>query len=188
MAVRDPGQKLGALHYQARESFEALARAFGQATGLDLQVRSALRSCAEQAELYGIGRTYNLHSPPVTYAEGCSSWHVAGRAVDADPVDPRTGKRVGDCAVYQRAGVLWEQMGGVWGGRWTKFGPCGDAGHFEWHPGLKIADVCPDPKQCAQVQASIVTESPAFWTWAVAGAAIVVGGVWAARRAGLLAG
>lgn len=178
MAIRDPDNALRALHFEARDRFVMLSRAFEAATGLDLQVRSGLRSCAQQAELYGIGRTYNLSSKPVTYARGCRSWHVLGRAVDADPVSPATGKRIGDCATYRKAGEIWEHLGGIWGGRWAAFGPCGDSGHFEYHPGLTTEEVCPDPGRCDQIQRAIVTSDPWTWRAAVLGVATVGALLW----------
>lgn len=163
MAVRDPKNLLAGIDWRARERFHQLASSFAQRTGLDLQVRSARRTCAEQADLYGIGRTYHLGKPPVTYARGCSSWHVLGRAVDADPVDAQ-GRVRGDCALYTLAGQLWEGMGGVWGGRFGGFGGCGDAGHFEWHPDVRLSELCPDPGACETVTQQIATVKPFGWS------------------------
>jgi hypothetical protein len=91
----------------------------------------------------------------VTYADGCRSWHVLGRAVDLFPLDPSTGSPLVSCNAYGELGLIWEEMGGVWGGRFSGFGPCGDAGHFEWHPGASIEDFCPDPSACDSVEAQI---------------------------------
>lgn len=173
MAVQDPGNRLPALDWQTRERFVELARAFERQTGLDLRVRSGLRSCADQRQLYGIGRTYNLGSPPVTYADGCRSWHVTGRAIDADPID-KSGNSAAACHVYTQAGELWERLGGKWGGRFKGFGPCGDAGHFEWHPGLAIEDVCPSPAACETTVRAIATTAPSsWWQWGLG--VVVVG-------------
>lgn len=183
MSALDPKNMLPAVQWETRQKFQALAKAFEKQTGLRLRVRSGRRTCQEQADLYGIGRTYNLASAPVTYARGCQSWHVLARAIDADPVRA-DGSVVGDCKTYTLAGQLWEQLGGVWGGRWTQFGACGDAGHFEWHPDVTLAELCPEPAACAAVSSAIVTRSPFAWGWAtVAFAGVVIGARYWARRA-----
>lgn len=70
--------------------------------------------------------------------------------MDAYVVTP-AGQRTTNPADYERAGRLWEAAySGVWGGDFPGFGAGGDAGHFEYHPGLKIAEVCPDPSRCEQ--------------------------------------
>jgi hypothetical protein len=133
-------------------------RRLARRTDMDLVIRSGRRTCAEQQDLYAIGRSHNLSSAPVTYAAGCRSWHVLGRAVDLYIVDPATGNPLASCAAYEALGELWEQMGGVWGGRFSGFGSCGDAGHFEWHPGTTIEDFCPDPSACSEVEARVVRQ------------------------------
>lgn len=102
---------------EARPYFEALL-AVASELGLRPRVRSAGRTCADQQALKALG-------PGVTGAGMCRSFHVLGRALDID-LDPN------DCTTYTRLGQYWEQMGGVWGGRWSQFGTCGDAGHFHW--------------------------------------------------------
>lgn len=158
--MRDPKGLLPGVHWELREKLLELDRRLQQAHGLTLVVRSGRRTCREQNELYGIGRTYNLDSPVVTHAQGCRSWHVLGRAVDADPVDVVTGEPRQACADYTRAGEIWEHLGGEWGGRWTQFGPCGDAGHFQWRGGLTMDQACPNPDDCAPAEAAIETERP----------------------------
>lgn len=179
MAVIDLKNELAQLDWQTRDAFSELAKRFHKQTGMPLRVRSGRRSCQQQAELYGFGRTYNLDSKPVTYARGCQSWHVLGQAVDADPADPSTGKVTAatqSCTNATIAGQLWEQMGGTWGGRFGGFGSCGDQGHFEWHPGQKLSEVCPDPNRCEEAAFAIATERPAAsWGWALASGALVLG-------------
>lgn len=159
MAVRDPKNLLASVDWRVRERFIELGKSFERSTGMHLQVRSARRTCAEQAEQYGIGRTYNLDKPVVTHARGCQSWHVLGRAVDADIVDA-SGKLRGGCSSYAVAGQLWEQLGGSWGGRFGGFGECGDAGHFEWHPDVKLSQLCPSPDACSTATAQIASVKP----------------------------
>lgn len=147
----DPDGLLTEIHPDTHRAVRRLVRQ----SDATVRVRSGRRSCAEQRDLYGIGRRYNVGSPPVTHADGCRSWHVLGRAVDLDILDPATGRAVVPCAAYEALGVAWEQMGGVWGGRFSGFGSCGDAGHFEWHPGATIEDYCPDPSACEEVEVAI---------------------------------
>lgn len=124
--------KLSELAPEVREQFaELLAQAPG------LRIASARRSCAEQRRLYAQGRT--APGPIVTGADGCRSWHVWGRAADLSGASRDTLEKLGE---------WWEARGGVWGGR---FPNVDDPGHFEYHPGLTIAQVCPDPARCDEV-------------------------------------
>jgi hypothetical protein len=105
-----------------------------------LAVTSGKRTCAYQDSLYAQGRT--APGPIVTYARGCNSWHVVGRAVDvlikAGPQD------------YADLGAYWQSLGGVWGGAFSgQAAALHDVGHFEYHPGLRYAsEVCVDPAHC----------------------------------------
>jgi peptidoglycan L-alanyl-D-glutamate endopeptidase CwlK len=112
------------------EELLALASAYGTPA----KITDALRSCADQNALYAKGRT--APGSIVTGVRGCRSWHVHGRAVDLyiGTWEPEA---------YEKLGLAWEKMGGVWGGRW------GDHVHFEWHPGLSIDQVCPPPGDCS---------------------------------------
>lgn len=182
MPLLDPDRKLAGITWFTRLQVQKLARA---APGLLLRVRSARRTCREQTDLYSIGRSYNLAASPVTYADGCRSWHVSGRAVDLDVLDPVTQRPINSCVPYQQLGAIWEASGGVWGGRWKSFGPCGDQGHFEWHPGLTMDQVCPNPALCEQVSAQVDAQTIAPWhvrlPWlqAALGASVGVGVGWA---------
>lgn len=160
MALLDPRGMLDQITWETRAKVQQLAKL---APEFDLVVRSARRTCQQQSELYGIGRTYNLASSPVTYARGCQSWHVSGRAVDLDLRHAGTEQSAGTCENYTRLGQLWEALGGRWGGRFGGFGGCGDAGHFEYHPGLEVSDVCPDPASCDAVAASVDRMTVAPW-------------------------
>lgn len=184
MAVLDPKGLLDGVLPVQRKRFAELARAFEKETGFDLKIRSGRRTCAEQNDLYASGRTRG--GDVVTYVRGCSSWHVLGLAVDADPVDPATGSMVGGCSVYTQAGEIWESLDGVWGGRFPGFGACGDAGHFEWHPGVKRSELCPDPDACDEAVLAAAERFPApGWSAAkilgstlFAGGLLVAGYVW----------
>jgi len=110
---------------------QLLIRAEGM--GLSPVVTSTYRTCAEQDAIYAQGR----ESPGdvATWVSGCGSWHTWGRAADilleGAPAD-----------AYARLGELWESWGGRWGGHFD------DPGHFEWHPGLEIRDLCGGPGSC----------------------------------------
>lgn len=84
--------------------------------GMKPKVRSVGRTCEQQAEQVKLG---------YSQAGLCRSMHTVGHAVDLD-LSPNV------CSTYTELGKWWEARGGVWGGRWTQFGPCGDAGHFHW--------------------------------------------------------
>jgi len=105
--------------------------------GLDFEVTNTRRRCHEQNTLFAQGR--DMPGTIVTGAKGCRSWHVLGRAFDI-LLEPNTG-----WGPYQMLGEYWEELGGVWGGR---FSNVDDPGHFEWHPGTEIEQVCPDPDAC----------------------------------------
>lgn len=118
---------------------EALAKLFAfskNRLGKVPRLTSTKRSCAEQNALFAKGRT--SPGPLVTNARGCFSWHVLGRAADI----LLDGGTVAD---YETLGRFWESLGGVWGGRIEGLD---DYGHFEWHPGVTIEQLCPSPDAC----------------------------------------
>jgi hypothetical protein len=125
------------------------------AEGLEGRVRSARRTCAEQAEQYAIGRSGAGDTrKTVTQARGCQSWHVSGRALDVDLY--RGGKKVWQESDYEIMGRLAKERGWKWGGDFPGFR---DLGHVEWHPGLTIEQNCPNPDACHDVT-YVGTEEP----------------------------
>lgn len=181
MAVQDPGNFLPHIDWQTRQAFQAMAAEL-QKQGLDLRVRSGLRSCAEQNALYAQGRT--TPGPMVTEAPGCTSWHVTGRAIDADPVVRSTGQVASIASgAYAVAGQIWERLGGKWGGRFD----FQDYGHFEYHPGLTVSAVCPNAAACNQVVAAIATVAPPSalgknpWLYALGGFGVIAAVLWFGR-------
>lgn len=105
-------QKLG------RELLRRLA-----AEGLTFKVTSGNRTQAEQDALYAQGRT--KPGPVVTWTR--KSRHIGGRAIDLTLF---SGKNpVWESRHYDRAGVIGEELGLVWGGRWK--GGKTDRPHFE---------------------------------------------------------
>lgn len=168
--VQDPGNQLPSLEWQTRERFLALGNELCRKTGgrYLLRVRprdSGRRSCAKQNEIYAQGRS--APGDVVTQAQGCQSWHVLGRAVDADVVDAASGAYAPE-TFYGFAGELWEAMGGTWGGGFPGFP---DIGHFEFHPGLKISEVCPVPANCSD--AAVDAVGTAWWVWPLASSVVL---------------
>ena len=115
--------------------------------GYKLRIVSARRSCQEQAKLYAQGRT--APGNVVTNAKGCMSWHTLGRAVDLGFIQPNPSPQD-----WENLGELGESLGFIWGKR---FGPkLNDLPHFEYHPGVKIEQICTNPDDCeAGVAASM---------------------------------
>lgn len=104
-------QKLG------RELLRRLA-----AEGLTFKVTSGNRTQAEQDALYAQGRT--KPGKVVTWTR--RSRHIGGRAIDLTLF---SGKNpVWESKHYDRAGVIGEELGLVWGGRWKR---TPDRPHFE---------------------------------------------------------
>lgn len=138
---------LDKLHPDAKRfALDVFARAFDEGIVTAVQITSARRLCATQNALYAQGRT--TPGQIVTHARGCQSWHVAGRAVDFLPT-PASGD------TYRKIGDIAKSLGGVWGGDFKVFDKASgewklfpDLGHIEYHPGLTINDVCPDPDKC----------------------------------------
>jgi len=93
------------------------------AEGLTFKVTSGNRTQAEQDKLYAQGRNGNK-GPVVTWTR--KSRHIGGKAID---ITLFSGKNpVWDSKHYDRAGVIGEQLGLVWGGRWKR---TPDKPHFE---------------------------------------------------------
>jgi len=116
-----------------REKAEAFIAA-AQAAGLDVMVASTLRSCADQ----GQGGTVVVQGMTLKRVAGCRSWHVWGRAFDVVLKQPSTDR-------YAQLGALGKTFGLEWGG---DFQSNPDPIHFQYHPGLNIQVLCPDPSDC----------------------------------------
>lgn len=151
-----------------RPQFDALL-AQASAWGMKPHVRSAGRTCAQQAEQVKLG---------YSHADLCRGMHVMGHAIDLD-LSPNT------CATYTKLGQWWESQGGVWGGRWTQFGECGDAGHFHYGfggAGAVPTSVCPSDvslSQCAQIREDYLdaafAEGQHSSRWGLVAGAIIIG-------------
>lgn len=103
---------------------------------------------------------------------------MLGRAVDFD-VD-------GGCPAYTSLGEWWEARGGSWGGRFSGFGPCGDAGHFQWpdRPGALAVplEICPEQvtlAECEQIRLDhYAANQKSSWIWVLVGSAAALGLGW----------
>lgn len=122
--------QLSTLRSDVREMFEELLIK-AKMLSPKAYIGEARRTTKYQNALYSLGRTKPGNK--VTNARGCMSWHVHGRAVDI------YGGLNADH--YRALASWWKDKGGIWG---HDVFP-GDYGHFEYHPGLRIEDVCPDP-------------------------------------------
>jgi hypothetical protein len=128
--VFEPTGTLADIVPEARQKFVALL-AKADELGMHPVIRSAGRTCADQQAIYEKGEG-------ATHAALCRSWHVLGRAIDINIVPP-------SCEAYTELGEFWEDMGGIWGGRFPGFGACGDMAHFEYAPSAAVPlSVCPD--------------------------------------------
>jgi hypothetical protein len=92
--------------------------------------------------------------------------------VDVDIVDVTTS-RAGAEALYAQAGALWKGIGGKWGGDFPGFP---DIGHFEFHPGLSVEDVCPVAASCSD--SAVDTEGSGTFVWAMAGTVVLAAAAW----------
>lgn len=122
--------------------------------GYPLVLVSGRRTCAEQNAKYAQGRT--TAGPIITDARGCKSWHVLGRAVDF----AFQTKGQGSSADYAAVGQLAKKRGFVWGGDFKVSGNP-DIDHVEYHPGLTIEQVCPNPDVCSDsIDTTVVLPTP----------------------------
>lgn len=104
------------------------------AHGIRLLVVQAGRTLEEQAAIYAQGRT--APGNIVTNARFGYSWHNFGRAYDVAVV--KGGQAAWSGPEYLEAGELGKSLGLIWGGDFK--GIKGDLGHFEYHPGLTLAE------------------------------------------------
>ena len=106
-----------------------------QAEGLDILIYCTHRTGAEQDELYEQGRT--KPGKIVTNARAGESLHNWRCAFDFVPMV--AGKpQWSDKALYLKAGIIAENCGLVWSGRWQ--GKLREAAHCQYTGGLTLAD------------------------------------------------
>lgn len=137
---------LSLLEPETRARCEQLLK-LAEGEGIILDPCQGLRTFAQQDALFAIGRTEMGKDPSpmqpmgrhVTNARAGESWHNFGRAFDVcirTFSGDKTPKDVWD-GPWDRVGELGESLGLIWGGRWK--GRKIDRPHFEWHPGLTLA-------------------------------------------------
>lgn len=120
---------VNALHPYFRDKVLRLI-ALCKEKGIELAFVETYRTHAKQAEYKGMGKKY-------TRSGAGKSKHQYGFAVDVVPIVNDTACWH-DKALWKRVGVVGEQLGLRWGGRWrTPYDP----GHFEWTGGLSSKDL-----------------------------------------------
>jgi peptidoglycan L-alanyl-D-glutamate endopeptidase CwlK len=124
---------IATLHPRVRPYARALIEK-GAGQGIIIKVTSAMRTYAEQDELYAQGRT--KPGEIVTNARGGYSNHNFGIAFDvtifkgsSDPENAKTP--VWDSPAYKALGALGTELGLDWGGNWTSIK---DEPHYELRP------------------------------------------------------
>jgi len=104
--------------------------------GLDILVYCTLRPGAEQDALYAIGRS--KPGKVVTNARAGESWHQFGCAADFVPLV--AGKaQWGDKSLYAKAGIIAENCGLEWAGRWN--GSLKETAHIQYRGGNTLAQM-----------------------------------------------
>ncbi len=96
-----------------------------KAKGIELAFVETYRTHAKQAEYKGMGKKF-------TSSGAGRSKHQYGLAVDVVPI-VKDSAVWHDKILWRKIGVIGEQLGLRWGGRWRH--PY-DPGHFEWSGGL----------------------------------------------------
>ncbi|MBX2963176.1 MAG: M15 family metallopeptidase [Cyclobacteriaceae bacterium] len=98
--------------------------------GIELAIVETFRTHAKQDEYKTMGKKY-------TRSGAGKSKHQYGLAVDLVPIvngQPEWHNR----ALWRKIGIIGEQLGLRWGGRWRSLY---DPGHFEWTGGLNAFDL-----------------------------------------------
>jgi peptidoglycan LD-endopeptidase CwlK len=135
---------IATLHSRVRPFAHALIET-AASQGIIIKVMSAMRTFAEQDELFAQGRT--KPGKVVTNARGGFSNHNFGIAFDIGifkgSTDPEKAKTfVPESALYKAIGALGTNLGLEWGGNWTSIK---DEPHFQlrptWAGGMKEKDM-----------------------------------------------
>jgi len=121
--------EVNALHPYFRDQIITLIANCKQ-QGIDLAVVESYRTHAKQSEYKGMGKKY-------TRSGAGKSKHQYGLAVDLVPIVDSVAVW-DDKILWKRIGVVGEQLGLRWGGRWKK--PY-DPGHFEWTGGVPTSQL-----------------------------------------------
>ncbi len=120
---------LNALHPYFRDKvIELIHRC--EAKGIELAIVETYRTHAKQSEYKSMGKKY-------TRSGAGKSKHQYGLAIDVVPIvngEPEWNNKY----LWRRVGVVGEQLGLRWGGRWRSLY---DPGHFEWTGGLSAEEL-----------------------------------------------
>jgi peptidoglycan L-alanyl-D-glutamate endopeptidase CwlK len=103
---------------------------------IDLLVTSTYRDQESQAALYEQGRTTPGHI--VTNAKAGDSYHNWRCAVDVVPLVNGKPNWDGNDPIWNQIGMLGEQAGLEWAGRWHTFK---ELAHFQYTDGLTLTDL-----------------------------------------------
>jgi D-alanyl-D-alanine carboxypeptidase len=115
---------LNALHPYFRDKITTLI-SLCKAKGIELAIVESYRTHSKQNEYQSMGKKY-------TRSGGGKSKHQYGLAVDVVPVIDSVAQW-DNTKLWRKVGVIGEQLGLRWGGRWKSLY---DPGHFEWTGGL----------------------------------------------------
>ena len=115
---------LDALHPYFRDKISSLIT-MCKAKGIELAIVESYRTHSKQNEYKSMGGNY-------TRSGGGKSKHQYGLAVDVVPMIDSVAQW-DNAKLWRKVGVIGEQLGLRWGGRWKSLY---DPGHFEWTGGL----------------------------------------------------
>jgi len=117
---------LNSLHPYFRDQIIKLIK-ICKSKGITLAVVESFRTSSKQNEYKSMGEKY-------TRSKGGRSKHQYGLAIDVVPIVSGEAQWHNK-ALWKRVGVVGEQLGLRWGGRWRHLY---DPGHFEWTGGLSM--------------------------------------------------
>lgn len=115
---------LDALHPYFRDKVNTLI-VICKAKGIELAIVESYRTHSKQNEYKSMGKRY-------TRSGGGKSKHQYGLAIDVVPMIDSVAQW-NNTKLWRKVGVIGEQIGLRWGGRWRDLY---DPGHFEWTGGL----------------------------------------------------
>lgn len=158
---------MNALHPYFRDQINQLIKTCRK-KGIELAVVESFRSSSKQDEYKAMGQKY-------TRSKGGRSKHQYGLAIDVVPV-VNGQAQWHNKALWKKIGVVGEQLGLRWGGRWRHLY---DPGHFEWTGGLTLAElangidpVIPNPEKYPCIAEDLARLKASWKAWEIEQAAI----------------
>jgi D-alanyl-D-alanine carboxypeptidase len=151
---------LQALHPYFRDQITELIR-ICKSKGIELAIVESFRTSSKQNEYKSMGKKY-------TRSKGGRSKHQYGLAIDVVPIVD-SAAQWHNKALWKKIGVVGEQLGLRWGGRWRHLY---DPGHFEWTGGLTLEQLAngelpPIPRQehypCIEEDLKLLTNNWKAW-------------------------